>query len=138
MSECKCNLREKLVGDGCEVCNPTKALEYAKDTIAELESRLREIETWTPVTDRLPESGKPVLVACGKKVLRAVYAAKHALDDENWKWWTDGDGSDYDETTDKTYWPEGWYEWNEYEECHWGLDTAPTHWMPLPECPQGE
>ncbi len=41
--ECKCNLREKLVGDGCEVCNPTKALEYAKETIAALEARLREI-----------------------------------------------------------------------------------------------
>jgi len=43
MSECKCNLREKLVGDGCEVCNPAKALEYAKGTIDDLESRLREI-----------------------------------------------------------------------------------------------
>lgn len=41
--ECKCNMREKLVGDGCEVCNPAKALEYAKETIAELEARLREI-----------------------------------------------------------------------------------------------
>lgn len=43
MSECKCNVREKLVGDGCEVCNPAKALEYAKGTIADLEDRLREI-----------------------------------------------------------------------------------------------
>jgi len=41
--ECKCNLREKLVGDGCEVCNPAKALEYAKATIADLEERLRDI-----------------------------------------------------------------------------------------------
>jgi hypothetical protein len=55
-------MREKLVGDGCEICNPTKALEYAKDTIAELESRLCEIGTRTPVIDALPESGTPVLV----------------------------------------------------------------------------
>lgn len=34
--ECKCNIREKLVGDGCEVCNPIKALEYAKDKIKQL------------------------------------------------------------------------------------------------------
>lgn len=40
MAGCKYTLREKLVGDGCEVCNPSKALEYAK---AELE-RLREVE----------------------------------------------------------------------------------------------
>ena len=37
MSECKCDLRTRLVGDGCEVCNPTKALEYAKETICDLE-----------------------------------------------------------------------------------------------------
>lgn len=43
MGECKCNLREKLVGDGCEVCNPAKALEYAKGAISDLEERLREI-----------------------------------------------------------------------------------------------
>ena len=39
---------------------------------------------WIPVTESLPESGKPVLVACGKKVLRAAHAAKFALDEENW------------------------------------------------------
>jgi hypothetical protein len=94
-----------------------------------------KIETWIPVTDRLPESGKPVLVACDKKVLRAVYAAKYSLDEENWKWWTDGDGSDYDEITDKTYWPEGWYEWNEHEEYYFTLKKEPTHWMPLPDGP---
>lgn len=37
---CTCEIRTKLVGDGCEVCNPAKALEYAKERIAELESSL--------------------------------------------------------------------------------------------------
>lgn len=37
---CKCNFREKMVGDGCEVCNPAKALEYAKEEI----ERLRGVE----------------------------------------------------------------------------------------------
>jgi hypothetical protein len=36
-------MREKLVGDGCEDCNPRNALEYAKQTISDLEARLREI-----------------------------------------------------------------------------------------------
>jgi hypothetical protein len=27
---------------------------------------------------------------------------------------------DYDEITDIAYWPEGWREWNEREECRWG------------------
>lgn len=36
--DCTCNFREKMVGDGCEVCNPAKALEYAKETIFPLEA----------------------------------------------------------------------------------------------------
>lgn len=35
--ECKCDMRTKLVGDGCEACNPEKSLECAKQTIADLE-----------------------------------------------------------------------------------------------------
>lgn len=29
--ECKCSMRTRLVGDGCSVCNPYLAAEYAKD-----------------------------------------------------------------------------------------------------------
>ena len=90
---------------------------------------------WIPVTDGPPESGKPVLVACGKKVLRAAFAGKFALDEDNWGWWNDGEGADYNEANDTTYWPEGWYEWNEHEEIHWKLENEPTHWMPLPDAP---
>jgi hypothetical protein len=70
---------------------------------------------WIPITDSLPKSGKPVLVACGKRVLRAAHAAKFALSEDDWGYWNDGDGADYNEANDTTYWPEGWYEWNERE-----------------------
>lgn len=90
---------------------------------------------WIPVTDRLPESGKPVLVACGKKVIRSAHAGKFALAEDDWGYFNDGEGSDYNEANDTTYWPEGWYEWNEWEETHWQLDTEPTYWMPLPKAP---
>jgi hypothetical protein len=43
MSECKCAFQQRLIGDGCEICNPEKALEYAYQTITDLEERLREI-----------------------------------------------------------------------------------------------
>ena len=45
MSECKCDLRTKLVGDGCSKCNPQFYIEHLQDALKDEEaetSRLRE------------------------------------------------------------------------------------------------
>ena len=94
-------------------------------------------EGWIPVEEKLPKGGQPVLILSGGKVLRAAYAAKFELDTENWGPFND-DGGDYNEADDRTYWPEGWYEWNQYEEIHWAVEQEPTHWMPLPAAPKQE
>ena len=36
MEDCTCDLRTRLIGDGCSVCNPTLALACADETIDEL------------------------------------------------------------------------------------------------------
>lgn len=83
---------------------------------------------WIDVTKGLPESGKPVLVAYTKngrqKWARACWIPKHFEEDTgNYC----GD-ADYNESNDTYYWPPGWYEWNEFEDTHWRIDSEITHW----------
>jgi hypothetical protein len=59
---CKCDFRTFMVGDGCEACNPKKALEYAKQTIDDLRAELaeaveREREACAKVCEALPAFG---------------------------------------------------------------------------------
>ena len=35
---CKCTFTQYILGDGCSVCNPAKALEYANHTMADLQA----------------------------------------------------------------------------------------------------
>jgi hypothetical protein len=32
---CQCDLRTKTLGDGCEVCNPAKTLEYVRENLGD-------------------------------------------------------------------------------------------------------
>lgn len=35
--ECKCKFAQHMVGDGCDICNPSLALEHAREEIADLQ-----------------------------------------------------------------------------------------------------
>lgn len=96
---------------------------------------------WIPVSERLPEkSGVPVIAygynRAGKlRRIRAAYVHKFTIEDAN----DDYMGpTDYSEENDMSYWPEGWYEWNEQEDTHWVVEFDILGWQPLPEVPEGE
>ncbi len=44
MSKCKCDLRTKLVGDGCRYCNPQEYIDKLIESLAEQ-------RTWEGLTD---------------------------------------------------------------------------------------
>ena len=84
---------------------------------------------WTKLPGTLPKPGTPVLLDIGKKYpIRALWAAKHTVEAAD----DDTDWAEYDEATETSYCPEGWYEWNEHEEIHWAVRTTPCAWAPLP------
>ena len=109
-----------------------QALDTAQGVLAE------QPPTWIPVTERLPKSGLHVLLACkcgsGMYVCDGFRTEKYSAETAVW----DDIDADYNEETDKYYFPEGWWEvvknWDDYS-CVAIMDDV-THWMPLPEPPK--
>ena len=65
MNDCACDLRTRLIGDGCSVCNPTLALECADETIAELRAvnaelleAVKELSTHALICGHMMNCGK--------------------------------------------------------------------------------
>lgn len=133
MSACKCDFRTRMVGDGCDVCNPAKALEYTKDIIAEQEAEIERLNSclryeqhraaferearmrWQPI-ETAPKDDSYLLVSNG----HGVWVARF-----------------------KSVYQSGWKPpspWQSMMLNHDHIPSAkrngnPTHWMPLPTPP---
>ena len=93
-----------------------------------------QVPAWRDISTALPETGIPVLADIGEKFpIRACWIAKFTQEIGG----SDFEGDDdYDEATDTTYWPEGWYEWNRFDETHWLVDKPVKNWALLPAAPE--
>ena len=100
---------------------------------------------WISVKDRLPESGVHVLVACemhGQYLQRRYVCDGYYVKAKTQPSYGHPDecAVEYSEEDDEYYLLEGWYEviknWYDYDSIV--IDDFVTHWMPLPEPPEGE
>lgn len=101
---------------------------------ADLTARIEAMaHQWMSVSDVLPVGEMPVLAWEGRHVLRAMHAGKFEVETRPGG---EEESTEYSEELDSYFLAEGWYEMNEFDECHWMIEAPVTHWMKLPEPPQ--
>jgi hypothetical protein len=100
---------------------------------------------WIPVSERLPDSNRTVLVSALTKCFRhrhtlmASHVGHHEFTTEDIEWREYEGETEYDEENDCFWIPECWYEVNAIDDNgNWVIDSEydVTHWMPLPERPK--
>lgn len=104
--------------------------------------------TWISVKDRLPEVETKVLIRAQRKcgdtidsiITIAFYEDGTVLEDNSlWNWEEIWEWGEYDEEKDGYRIPKGWWEGYQYGELsNNDINDEVTHWMPLPELPEGE
>lgn len=92
-------------------------------------------DSWIKCSERMPADELEVLITCDgdRHVAFCVSEKSISVDDRSF----DGD-TVYDDETDQSYWPSGWYVWNDGAEAWWNVHLAVTHWQPLPALPAND
>lgn len=129
--------RDVRDGDGC-----ISRRDFMINQLQAEVDRLKSEQRWIPVGERLPEKQINVLifVVTGYKLQGSIVARYIPKITEPYV----GEYSefgDYDEATETTYCPAGWYAETAYmgdEYSSYFVDDKVTHWQPLPESPAQE
>jgi len=139
MSDTLEDIQRQLVANKDSQINALEFLnKMLKDQTKELEEKLSLYE-WRDIKDAPKDKVMFITFknSLGKdRVVKALYAGKYEIEDE----FSIGDFTEYDEKTDRYYWPEGWYEDVEaetgmdYSFHHLG-DISPTAYMNIPTPP---
>ncbi|SED09899.1 Protein of unknown function [Tenacibaculum sp. MAR_2009_124] len=92
---------------------------------------------WTPITEKMPESGKNILIAYlnsnGKtRVTIGFHAAKHTMECSGEDYAED---EDYSEEKDEYFIKEGWHDMSWESEYRYPISNV-THWMEKPNHPK--
>lgn len=117
---------------------------YAADLIeaqaAEIEKLKAQVPRWIPVTERLPEAEKEVMIRCSRGgyifTCPAIYEYGTVLTkDSAWNWYEIDSYAEYSEETDDYFVPQGWWESRHFtpdDVYNNPVDCEVTHWMPQP------
>lgn len=116
------------------------AIDLIEAQAAEIEKLKAQVPRWIPVTERLPESEKEVMIRCSRGgyifACPAIYEYGTVLTkDSAWNWYEIDSYAEYSEETDDYFVPKGWWESRHFtpdDVYNNPVDCEVTHWMPLP------
>lgn len=108
------NVSDEFGGGFCFDVLTDRAADQIEEQDAEIKALWDKVPEWIPVSERLPEPEKMVLLIVSGKIKNISFVDAYEL-------------GEFD--TDEGWILEMWPEWK---------DPKVTHWMPLPELPEEE
>lgn len=91
---------------------------------------------WILVTEGMPDCEKEVLIVTEKGTITVAMHEDGTIEEEDSVWYWNDIDFNYDEETDTSYIPEGWWEYKHYhpdDVYNYAVDETVVAWMPLPK-----
>lgn len=144
----ECRRQVNCPGDICPYyCEEDCIANMSGDAFNIVRQLEAQVPKWISVKERLPENEKTVLISATRKgvngkcwhvVMTAFYTDGNLhTEDSSFAWDCEYAPLKYCEETDDYIIPEGWWEAVECGDEFSAVDLFVTHWMPLPEPPEG-